>query len=143
VNFCEVIQKSSDQPVAAELETSRTALIGIADSLADHFGDWGAVSRFATGEPAKESTAAADVVKDRKGQAGDRVTYERNIRRLFRDSDIQSMSFAFDLSSYDDVRANAEAIYEKLAAGSMPCDGAWPAEDVERFRTWIDSGSPP
>jgi Ferritin-like len=143
VNFCEVIQKSSDQPVAAELETSRTALIGIADSLAGHFGDWGAVSRFATGEPATESTAAADVVKDRKGQAGDRVTYERNIRRLFRDSDIQSMSFAFDLSSYDDVRANAEAIYEKLAAGSMPCDGAWPAEDVERFRTWIDSGSPP
>jgi hypothetical protein len=52
------------------------------------------------------------------------------------------MSFAFDLSSYDDVRANAEAIYEKLAAGSMPCDGRWPAEHVERFRTWIDSGSP-
>jgi hypothetical protein len=53
------------------------------------------------------------------------------------------MSFAFDLSSYHDVRANAEAIYGKLAAGSMPCDGRWPVEDVERFRTWIDSGSPP
>jgi hypothetical protein len=53
------------------------------------------------------------------------------------------MSFAFDLASYDDVRANAEAIYEKLAAGSMPCDGRWPAEDVERFRAWIDNGSPP
>jgi hypothetical protein len=52
------------------------------------------------------------------------------------------MSFAFDLSSYDDVRANAEAIYERLASGSMPCDGGWPAEDVERFRTWIDNGSP-
>jgi hypothetical protein len=25
----------------------------------------------------------------------------------------------------------------------MPCDGRWPAEDVERFRTWIDNGSPP
>jgi hypothetical protein len=53
------------------------------------------------------------------------------------------MSLAFDLSSYDDVRANAEAIYERLAAGSMPCDAPWPAEDVERFRTWIDNGSPP
>jgi hypothetical protein len=73
----------------------------------------------------------------------DRVTCEQNIRQLFRDRDIESMSFAFDLASCDDVRANAEAIYEKLAAGSMPCDGAWPAEDVERFRTWIDNGSPP
>jgi hypothetical protein len=63
-----------------------------------------------------------------------RVTYEQNIRRLFRDRDIQSMSFAFDLSSYDDVRANADAIHEKLAAGSMPCDGHWPEEAVERFR---------
>jgi hypothetical protein len=41
------------------------------------------------------------------------------------------------------VRANAEPIYEKLAAGSTPCDGPWPAEDVERFHTWIDNGSPP
>jgi hypothetical protein len=24
----------------------------------------------------------------------------------------------------------------------MPCDGSWPAEDVERFRTWIENGSP-
>ncbi len=46
---------------------------------------------------------------------GDQVTYQQNIRQLFRDRDIQSMSFAFDLSSYDDVRANAEAIYRKLA----------------------------
>ena len=88
------------------------------------------------------STAAADAVIDRKEKMGDRVSYERNIRQMFRDRDIQSMSFAFDLSSFDEVRANAEAIYEKLAAGSMPCDGPWPAEDVGRFRTWIDNGSP-
>jgi hypothetical protein len=48
-----------------------------------------------------------------------------------------------DLSSYDDVRANAEAIYERLAAGSMPAMAAGRGEDVERFRTWIDNGSPP
>ena len=46
-------------------------------------------------------------------------------------------------TSHDDVRANAEAIYERLAAGSMPCDGPWPTESVECFRTWIDNGSPP
>jgi hypothetical protein len=71
------------------------------------------------------------------------VTFAQNIRPLFRDGDIKSMSFAFDLSSYDDVRANAEPIYEQLAAGNMPCDQPWPADDVARFRTWIDNGSPP
>ena len=71
------------------------------------------------------------------------VTYGEDIRPLFRDRDIQSMPFAFDLSSYDDVRANAEAIYDRVAAGSMPCDRRWSAEAVERFRTWIDNGSPP
>jgi hypothetical protein len=53
----------------------------------------------------------------------EQVSYERDIRPLFRDRDVNSMSFAFDLASYDDVRANAQAIYEKLADGSMPCDG--------------------
>jgi hypothetical protein len=53
------------------------------------------------------------------------------------------MSFAFDLSSYQDVRASAEAIYGRLAEGSMPCDGKWPAEHVQRFRTWIDTGCAP
>jgi ferritin-like protein len=142
-NFCELIRESSEEGVATELEKVRTSLLGVADSLARHFGDWGAVSRFAASEPVKESAAAGGAVTDRKEQMGNPVTYEQDIRPLFRDRDIQSMSFAFDLSSYDDARANAEAIYEKLAAGSMPCDGRWPAEDVERFRTWIDNGSPP
>ena len=69
-------------------------------------------------------------------------TFAQDIRPLFRDRDIASMSFAFDLSSFEDVRANAEAIYERLAAGSMPCDGRWPADEVARFRTWIDTGAP-
>jgi Ferritin-like len=142
-NFCDLIRKSGDEGVATELEHVRTALLGVADSLASHFGDWGAVSRFAVREPAKESTAADGAVIAGKEQMADQVTYEQDIRPLFRDRDIQSMSFAFDLSSYNDVRTNAEAIYERLAAGSMPCDGRWPAEDVERFRTWIDNGSPP
>jgi hypothetical protein len=142
-DFCDLIQDSGDARVATEIDNVRTALLGIAASLARHFGDWGAVSRFAAREPAKESPAGGDAGRDRKEHMGDRVAYEQDIRPLFRDRDIQSMSFAFDLSSYDDVRANAEAIYERLAAGSMPCDGRWPAEDVERFRTWIDNGSPP
>jgi hypothetical protein len=71
------------------------------------------------------------------------VGFARDIRPLFRDGDVKTMSFAFDLSSYDDVRANAEAIYGRLANGTMPCDQAWPSEDVERFRSWIDTGFTP
>jgi hypothetical protein len=52
------------------------------------------------------------------------------------------MRFAFDLWSYADVTTHAEAILERLEAGSMPCDGAWPAEQVAVFRRWIDSGKP-
>jgi hypothetical protein len=70
------------------------------------------------------------------------VSFERDIRPLFRDGDIDAMSWAFDLASYEDVRANAEEIHERLADGSMPCDRPWPSEDVGRFRSWIDAGSP-
>jgi hypothetical protein len=68
--------------------------------------------------------------------------FEHDIRRLFRTKDVDSMSFRFDLASYDDVRAHSEEIYKRLAAGSMPCDGAWPAEQVSLFREWIDAGCP-
>jgi hypothetical protein len=70
------------------------------------------------------------------------TSFARDIRPLFRSKDVESMSKAFDLSSYDDVRSHAERIYERLANGSMPCDGAWPPEQVERFRAWIDAGTP-
>ena len=71
------------------------------------------------------------------------LSFAEDIRPLFRDRDIQSMKFAFDLSSYDDVRTHAEAIYEALAAGQMPCDGGWADEDVRRFRSWLDTGALP
>ena len=73
----------------------------------------------------------------------DAPSFERDIRVLFRREDVDVMEFAFDLSSYDDVRANAEDIYERVADGTMPCDQAWPTEHVQLFRGWIDTGMPP
>ncbi len=70
-------------------------------------------------------------------------SFERDIRPLFREEDVDAMEFAFDLRSYDDVRENAEDIYERIADGSMPCDGEWPQADIDRFRTWIDAGMAP
>ena len=71
------------------------------------------------------------------------VSFERDIRPLFRPDDAEAMLWAFDLRSYEDVREHAETIYERLADGSMPCDKSWPDERVERFRGWIDAGMPP
>jgi hypothetical protein len=70
------------------------------------------------------------------------VGYQRDIRPLFREKDISSMSMAFDLASYNDVRANADKILTKLSDGSMPCDGPWPRERVELFRRWVNAGCP-
>jgi hypothetical protein len=70
------------------------------------------------------------------------LSFERDIRPLFRDKDVESMSRHFDLSSYADVSDHADAIHERLAAGSMPCDGAWAPENVERFGQWMEAGLP-
>ena len=70
-------------------------------------------------------------------------SFERDIRPLFRDHDVDEMRFAFDLSQYADVQSNAEAIHERLVDGSMPCDGEWPAEQIALFKQWMDEGFPP
>jgi hypothetical protein len=46
----------------------------------------------------------------------------------------QQLSFARDIT---------ESICAALAADQMPCDGAWPDEDVERFRSWLDTARCP
>jgi hypothetical protein len=71
------------------------------------------------------------------------TSFARDIRPLFRAKDINAMRGSFDLSTYDDVRGHAEAILEKLSTGSMPCDGAWPEDQVALFRRWVQEGHPP
>ncbi|HTU36849.1 MAG TPA: hypothetical protein VMF35_02465 [Acidimicrobiales bacterium] len=70
------------------------------------------------------------------------VSFDADIKPLFREKDRNSMRRAFDLWSYADVRANAGAIGERLKNGSMPCDGAWPPERVELFERWVEQGEP-
>jgi hypothetical protein len=71
------------------------------------------------------------------------VTFTAHIKPLFRERDRQSMSFAFDLWSAQDVRAHAAGILQRLRDGSMPCDGAWPADQVEVFKRWTNTGMRP
>jgi hypothetical protein len=49
---------------------------------------------------------------------------------------------AFDLYDYSDVSSHADAIVNALRSGRMPCDGAWPASQVETFQQWIDADKP-
>ena len=68
------------------------------------------------------------------------VTFEGHIKPLFRERDRRSMLFAFDLWSYDDVTRHSDRIIARLRSGTMPCDGAWPDEQIETIQRWIDSG---
>ena len=70
------------------------------------------------------------------------MNFDKDIKPLFREVDRNAMRFAFDLWSYDDVSTQAGAILAQLESGTMPCDGAWPAERVADFRRWIDAGKP-
>jgi hypothetical protein len=68
------------------------------------------------------------------------VSFSQDIRPLFRAKDQESMRRAFDLWDYADVAQHADAILEALQSGKMPCDGAWPADQVQIFQRWVDGG---
>jgi len=73
------------------------------------------------------------------------LSFAQDIRPLFRETDVEEMMdvAGFDLSRYEDVRDRAQDIYDRLDEGSMPCDGAWPADQVARFKQWMDDGMAP
>jgi len=103
--------------------------------------DWGPA-----GPPAEEPAQAGpgdDTEEVTLPGPDETVSFEAHIKPLFREHDRKSMSFAFDLGSQADVREHAAGILERLRSGTMPCDGAWPAEKVEVFQRWTESGFQP
>jgi hypothetical protein len=70
---------------------------------------------------------------------GEALQFEAHIRPLFRLMDRNSMLFAFDLWKEEDVIKHRQQILARLQAGTMPCDGAWPAEQVALFARWTDA----
>ena len=71
------------------------------------------------------------------------VSFKADIHPLFREKDRSSMSFAFDMDSYEEVSDYAETILRRLRSGTMPCDGAWPKERIDLFARWIETGKQP
>ena len=136
------IASAAPDHVAQVLGTAQKTLTAVADSLVAHFADWGGRSRFpeSTVEDAREpSPSAALMPPDSTPSSG---VFEREIKTLFRQKDRDAMRFAFDLWSFDDVCTHADAIQRRVDEGTMPCDGAWSAEQVATFSRWIDAGKP-
>jgi hypothetical protein len=70
------------------------------------------------------------------------ISFAQHIKPLFRERDRESMKFAFDLWSHDDVARNNDAILGRLRDGTMPCDGAWSDEQIAVFQGWVEAGTP-
>jgi len=137
VDFCNLVRESAPDPIGDQLAPVGKALTSVADSLSSNFAEWGAVSRFST------SPSAATPQQNREEATPmQQIGFESDIKTMFRPRDRQSMQFAFDLWSYDDVTAHADDILARLRAGTMPCDGAWPKEQVDKFQGWVEAGRP-
>jgi len=71
------------------------------------------------------------------------MRFDIDIKPLFTEFHRNSMLFAFDLWSYDDVKANAAEILVRLGDGSMPCDEPWDTKKIGILRKWVDAGCSP
>ena len=73
------------------------------------------------------------------------VTWTKDIKQLFNETDIDHMKTkGIDLSSYNDVKINAVAIYGRVKSGSMPPPPLerWTDDMVNIFGLWIQQGTP-
>jgi hypothetical protein len=79
------------------------------------------------------------------------TSFQKDIRPLFTERDIQGMKKGFDLASYDEVKAHAAAIYDRIrgiGGALMPPppprgEGPRPQARIELFAKWIADGCPP
>ncbi len=79
------------------------------------------------------------------------TSFRDDILPLFTERDIRAMSKAFNLSNYDDVKAHAAAIYDRIrgiGGAVMPPppprgEGPWPQASIELFAKWIADGYQP
>jgi hypothetical protein len=79
------------------------------------------------------------------------TSFQADIRPLFTERDIQGMIKGFNLASYDEVKAHAAAIFDRirgLGGAVMPPppprgEGPWPQSRIDLFAKWVADGCPP
>jgi CDGSH-type Zn-finger protein/truncated hemoglobin YjbI len=134
-----------EMPTDAEFWSAFTACVewlslqGTPDPVGVRW-DWGPAGPPKLPSQPDTDTLTAEVTMPGEGE---QTSFAKHIRPLFRPRDQQAMSFAFDLLAYDDVRQHATAILDRLRAGTMPCDGAWPDEQTDLYQRWVDEGTQP
>jgi len=154
--FCDRIRSQAPGDIASGLEPIGSSVLRLAQSLGDVRTGWGLPShadavtdgRHRQDAPAARDETEPEVQPERLKEdermdppdEGETVSFAAHIKGLFRERDRQSMEFAFDLWSYEDVKAHARPILDQLRAGTMPCDGAWSGEKIDTFQRWIDAG---
>jgi hypothetical protein len=83
--------------------------------------------------------------------SGKLTSFQADIRPLFTERDIKGMIKAFNLASYDDVKKNAAAIYDRIrgiGGALMPPrppvgEGPWPQSNIDLFAKWMSDGYQP
>jgi hypothetical protein len=139
--LAELVKRDGPPDVATRLDPIAPALLGLAHTLATCRSERG--GRRHTGEVTVANRTEVPSTEMKFPGAGETVTFAAHIQPLFRPRDRQSMAFAFDLWAYEAVKKNAEAILDRLRAGTMPCDGPWPEQKTALLQRWIDDGMPP
>jgi hypothetical protein len=79
------------------------------------------------------------------------TSFQKDIRPLFTERDIQGMMKAFNLANYDDVKKHAAVIYDRIrgiGGAVMPPppprgEGPWQQSWIELFAKWMADGFPP
>ena len=78
------------------------------------------------------------------------TSFQADIRPLFTERDIQGMIKGFNLASYDEVKAHAAAIYDRIRGidgAVMPPpprgEGPRPQSRIDLFAKWVADGCPP
>jgi hypothetical protein len=80
-----------------------------------------------------------------------RTSFETDIRPPFTERDIRAMSKAFNLASYDDVKAHSAKIYDRIrgiGGAVMPPppprgEGPWQQFRIDLFERWMADGCLP
>lgn len=74
------------------------------------------------------------------------LSFARDIRPMFTDTDVAHMKKMMDLSSRDSVFEHADAIYATVSTGTMPPPNTgekWTPEMCAKFKAWQEQGGPP
>jgi hypothetical protein len=77
------------------------------------------------------------------------TSFQRDIRPLFRDVDVEHMNDnGLDLSDYDQVKNNSDEILKRVSSKDdnvrmpLPPDDPWTPQQVALFQQWINDNYP-